>query len=120
MLNLIKIYFWSVIAFHPSLEPFCEASRGVNPNKLYMYMGLGLKNTNLALNFMWGIARWKYDIEKWLTFFNKISVFDQPCNVFRLAPTTKIKLFLDSLKKELSKNVYFYYGKVYTFQAVSP
>ena len=40
-------------------------------------------------------------------------------NVFRLAPTTKIKPFLDSLKKELSKNVYFYYGRVYTFQVVS-
>ena len=33
----------------------------------------------------------------------------------------KIKPFLDSLslKKELSKNVYFYYGRVYTFQVVS-
>ena len=40
-------------------------------------------------------------------------------NVFRLAPTTKIKPFLDSLKKELSKNLYFYYGWVYTFQVVS-
>ena len=30
-----------------------------------------------------------------------------------------IKPFLDSLKKELSKNVYFYYGRVYTFQVVS-
>ena len=36
-----------------------------------------------------------------------------------LAPTTKIKPFLDSLKKELSKNVYFYYGRVYSFQVVS-
>ena len=40
-------------------------------------------------------------------------------NVFRFAPTTKIKPFLDSLKKEFSKNVYFHYGRVYTFQIVS-
>ena len=51
MLNLIKNYVWSVVAFHPGAFLW---SMGVNPNKLYVYMGLGLKNTNLALNFMWG------------------------------------------------------------------
>ena len=56
MLNLIKIYFWSVIAFHPGAFLW---SMGVNPNKLYMYMGLGLKNTNLAFKFYAGYSMMK-------------------------------------------------------------
>ena len=40
-------------------------------------------------------------------------------HVFRLAPTTKIMPFLESLKKQLSKNVYVYYGRVYTSEVVS-
>ena len=54
-----KIYFWSVVSFYPGAVLW---SMGVNPNKLYIFMGLGLKNTNLALNLMWGIAWWKSDI----------------------------------------------------------
>ena len=38
--------------------------------------------------------------------------------VFRLTPITKIMPFFESLKKELYKNVKFYYGRVYTFHVV--
>ena len=52
-------------------------------------------------------------------------LFYQNCNFWSavmfldLPLPQKIKPFLDSLKKEFSKNVYFYYGRVYTFQVVS-
>ena len=54
-----KFIFDQLSIFHPGAILW---SMGVNPNKLYIFMGLGLKNTNLALNLMWGIAWWKSNI----------------------------------------------------------
>ena len=57
---------------------FFLRSIGVNPNKLYVWMGLSLKNTNLALDSLWCTACWKSDIMKLSTFLGKKSKFDQP------------------------------------------